>query len=85
MSNVIEVRELTKSYGNVTAVDAVSFRVEANKIYGLLGRNGAGKTTLMRMLTAQLFATNGEVKVFGEHVCHRNYYFSANVSVCPRF
>lgn len=67
MSNVIEVRELTKSYGKVTAVDAVSFRVEANKIYGLLGRNGAGKTTIMRMLTAQLFATNGEVKVFGEH------------------
>jgi ABC-2 type transport system ATP-binding protein len=44
----------------------VSFSIEAGKIYGLLGRNGAGKTTIMRIITAQLFATSGEVKVFGE-------------------
>ncbi|HLV98374.1 MAG TPA: ABC transporter ATP-binding protein [Ktedonobacterales bacterium] len=66
MSNIVEVRQLTKSYGNVTAVDQVSFSIEAGKIYGLLGRNGAGKTTIMQILTAQLFATSGEVKVFGE-------------------
>ncbi len=66
MSNVVEVRNLTKSYGNVTAVDQVSFSIEANKIYGLLGRNGAGKTTIMRIITAQEFATSGDVKVFGE-------------------
>ena len=66
MSNVVEVNGLTKAYGKVTAVDAISFRVEAGKIYGLLGRNGAGKTTIMQMLTAQLFPTSGEVKVFGE-------------------
>ena len=67
MSNVVEVRQLTKSYRNVTAVNQVSFSIEANKIYGLLGRNGAGKTTIMQIITAQLFATSGEVKVFGEH------------------
>ena len=67
MSNVVEVRQLTKSYRNVTAVNAVSFSIEANKIYGLLGRNGAGKTTIMQIITAQLFATSGEVSVFGEH------------------
>ncbi|MFX3636514.1 MAG: ABC transporter ATP-binding protein [Candidatus Pristimantibacillus sp.] len=66
MTNVIEVNQLTKSYGKVTAVDAVSFAIESNKIYGLLGRNGAGKTTIMHMLTAQIFATSGELKVFGE-------------------
>ncbi|MBA2286995.1 MAG: ABC transporter ATP-binding protein [Ktedonobacteraceae bacterium] len=66
MSNVVEVRQLTKSYRNVTAVNQVSFSIEANKIYGLLGRNGAGKTTIMQLITAQLFATSGEVKVFGE-------------------
>ncbi|RTE01383.1 ATP-binding cassette domain-containing protein, partial [Paenibacillus whitsoniae] len=44
MTNVVEVQNLTKSYGSVTAVDRVSFSIEANKIYGLLGRNGAGKT-----------------------------------------
>jgi ABC-2 type transport system ATP-binding protein len=67
MSKVVEVSNLTKSYGNVTAVNQVSFFIEAGKIYGLLGRNGAGKTTIMQIITAQLFPTSGEVKVFGEH------------------
>jgi ABC-2 type transport system ATP-binding protein len=66
MSNVVEVNRLTKSYGNVTAVNEISFSVVAGKIYGLLGRNGAGKTTIMKMITAQVFATSGELKVFGE-------------------
>ena len=66
MSHVVEVSHLTKAYGNVTAVNDVSFSIEANRIYGLLGRNGAGKTTIMQILTAQIFATSGEVKVFGE-------------------
>ncbi len=64
---VIEVKNLTKEYKDTTAVDHVSFRIEENKIYGLLGRNGAGKTTIMQMITAQLFSTSGEVRVFGEH------------------
>ena len=67
MNNVVEVRQLTKSYRNVTAVNQVSFSVESGIIYGLLGRNGAGKTTSMQIITAQLFATSGEIKVFGEH------------------
>jgi ABC-2 type transport system ATP-binding protein len=67
MSTVVEVSHLTKRYGAVVTVDDVSFTVEAGKIYGLLGRNGAGKTTIMRILTAQEFATSGDVRVFGEH------------------
>ncbi len=67
MSNVVEIHRLTKSFGSVTTVNDVSFSVEANKIYGLLGRNGAGKTTIMQIITAQLFATSGQVEVFGEH------------------
>ncbi len=66
MNNIIEVNGLTKSYGDITTVSDVSFSVEAGKIYGLLGRNGAGKTTIMNMITAQLFPTSGEIKVFGE-------------------
>lgn len=66
MTNIVEVKGLTKSYGQVTAVDHVSFTIEANKIYGLLGRNGAGKTTIMHMISSQQFATGGELKVFGE-------------------
>jgi ABC-2 type transport system ATP-binding protein len=66
MGAVVEVSKLTKAYRDVIAVDRVSFSIEAGKIYGLLGRNGAGKTTIMRIITAQEFATSGDVRVFGE-------------------
>lgn len=65
MTTVVEARKLTKRFGSVNAVDDVSFRLEEGGIYGLLGRNGAGKTTLMSLLTAQEFATSGELEVFG--------------------
>jgi ABC-2 type transport system ATP-binding protein len=65
MSAVIEVADLSKHYGKVRAVDGVSFTLDENRIYGLLGRNGAGKTTLMSLLTAQEFATHGSIEVFG--------------------
>lgn len=66
MKNVIEVKQLDKSYGNFKAVHNICFSVQADKIYGLLGRNGAGKTTLMKLITAQIFPTSGDMKVFGE-------------------
>ena len=66
MTAVVEVEDLRKHYGKVHAVDGVTFTLEENRIYGLLGRNGAGKTTLMSLLTAQEFATGGTVRVFGQ-------------------
>lgn len=66
MKNVVEVTHLEKSYGTFNAVESISFSIEENKIYGLLGRNGAGKTTLMNMISAQIFPTAGDLKVFGE-------------------
>lgn len=64
-THVIEVKNLTKRYRETLAVDDVSFTIEKDTIYGLLGRNGAGKTTVMSILTAQNFATSGAVRVFG--------------------
>ncbi|MFE1646310.1 ABC transporter ATP-binding protein [Microbacterium sp. P01] len=66
MTAVIEASHLTKRYRDTVALDDVSFAIEENTIYGLLGRNGAGKTTAMSILTAQNFATSGDVRVFGE-------------------
>ncbi|SNS28703.1 ABC-2 type transport system ATP-binding protein [Rhodococcoides kyotonense] len=63
---VASARNLTKRFGDFTAVDDVSFDIRAGKIYGLLGRNGAGKTTIMQMLTAQAHRTDGRIEVFGE-------------------
>jgi ABC-2 type transport system ATP-binding protein len=76
MNVIVDVNRLTKSYGSFTAVDDVSFKLEAGKIYGLLGRNGAGKTTVMHLITAQLFATSGDIKVFGEEPYENNRVLS---------
>ncbi|WOF23205.1 ABC transporter ATP-binding protein [Microbacterium betulae] len=67
MNPVIEVRNLAKRYKDKVALDGVSFDIEKDAVYGFLGRNGAGKTTAMSILTAQSFATSGEVRVFGEN------------------
>jgi ABC-2 type transport system ATP-binding protein len=66
MTTVVEVHGLTKRFGKFTAVDDVTFAIEENTIYGLLGRNGAGKTTMMQLLTGQQFASSGSIDVFGE-------------------
>src|SRR5918998_3179387 len=65
---MIEVQGLTKRYGPVTAVDDVTFRVEAGEILGFLGPNGAGKTTTMRVITGYMPATEGKVIVAGHDV-----------------
>ncbi len=62
---MIEVQNLTKRYGRVTAVDDISFRVERGEILGFLGPNGAGKTTTMRILTGYMPATEGRAIVGG--------------------
>ncbi|MEC0093524.1 ABC transporter ATP-binding protein [Paenibacillus macquariensis] len=76
MRTVVKVKGLTKTYGNVNAIQDVSFSIESNKIYGLLGRNGAGKTTLMHLITAQQFASSGDIQVFGEHPYENNRVLS---------
>jgi ABC-2 type transport system ATP-binding protein len=65
---MIEVQNLTKRYGPVTAVSDVTFRVEAGEILGFLGPNGAGKTTTMRIITGYMPATEGTVVVAGHDV-----------------
>ena len=62
---MIEVRNLTKKYGQNLAVDNISFDIEPGKIYGLLGPNGAGKSTTMNIITGCLAATEGSVKING--------------------
>jgi ABC-2 type transport system ATP-binding protein len=64
---VVQVTNLVRSFRNVRALESVTISLERDKIYGLLGRNGAGKTTLMSILTAQGFASSGDVRVFGEN------------------
>jgi ABC-2 type transport system ATP-binding protein len=62
---MIEAKALTKRYGDVLAVDAVSFKVERGEVVGFLGPNGAGKTTTMRMLTGFVPPTDGAASIAG--------------------
>ena len=65
---MIEVRNLTKKYGNHVAVEDLSFRVEEGQIYGFLGPNGAGKSTTMNMITGYLAASSGTITINGYDV-----------------
>ena len=64
----IEAQGLTKNFGDFTAVDRVSFRIDRGEIFGFLGSNGCGKTTTMKMMTGLLPATEGQVRLFGREV-----------------
>ena len=88
MAPVIEVEQLTKCFGNFTAVDHISFQVNRGEIFGFLGANGAGKTTAMRMLCGLSKPTSGVGKVAGfdisreaEHVKKHIGYMSQKFSL----
>ena len=61
--NIIQVEDLTKKFGDCTAVDAITFEVKKGEIFGFLGANGAGKTTAMKMLIGISIPTSGEATV----------------------
>jgi ABC-2 type transport system ATP-binding protein len=62
---VVDVNDLSRSFGGKTALEGVSFRATAGQVHGLVGANGAGKTTLLRHLLGLLRANSGSVRVFG--------------------
>lgn len=63
---VIEGNRLTKNYGNIKALNELSFSIEGNTITGLIGRNGAGKTTLLKIIAGFIKNTSGEISVLGK-------------------
>lgn len=69
---MIEVNNLTKKFGDFTAVDHISFKVNSSEIFGLLGPNGAGKTTTIRMLSTLSRPTSGTAKIGGYDVLKRD-------------
>ena len=81
MSNdkVITAEQLTKKFGDFTAVDAISFEVRRGEIFGFLGANGAGKTTAMRMLSGLSLPTSGKASVAGFDVYRQNEKIKRNI------
>ena len=80
---MIEVQDLTKSYGTKTAVDHVSFTVNKGEILGFLGPNGAGKTTTMRILTGYIPATSGTAKIAGFDVFNDSMEVRRRIGYLP--
>ena len=68
MTAIIELRDLTKRYGDLLAVDSLNLSIEEGAVFGFIGPNGAGKTTTMRILTTLLRPTEGEARI-GGHSC----------------
>lgn len=87
MSN-IEIKNISKSYGNKTVLDNISLTIEEGKIYGLLGCNGAGKTTLLNAITNRTFIDKGEILINGENIYENdnaisNVYYMTEKNLIP--
>ena len=90
MSSIVSARNVSKAYGSTTAVDNVSFDIEAGRILGLIGPNGAGKTTLLKAVLG-LTDFQGKLSVMGldpfrqRKELMQNICFIADVAVLPRW
>ncbi len=80
----VEVCEISRRYGDFTAVDGISFSVATGEIFGFLGPNGAGKTTLIRMLTTLLTPTGGDARVAGRGVVADPEAVRRQIGVVPQ-
>lgn len=80
---MIEVKNLTKRYGGVKAVDDISFTAESGEVVGLLGPNGAGKSTTMNIITGYLGATAGTVLIDGEDILESPKKAKAKIGYLP--
>ena len=80
MSNIIEVKNLTKKYKNLTAVDDLSFSVKKGEILGLLGPNGSGKSTTINCLLS-LINHEGSIKIFGKEIKPDSYDLKSKIGV----
>lgn len=78
-NNIIKVSELTKKFGNFTAVDHITFEVKEGEIFGFLGANGAGKTTAMQMLIGLSKQSSGEAIVAGYNIRNESEKIKKNI------
>lgn len=81
MKNIIEVKNLTKKYKELKAVDDLSFEVHEGEILGLLGPNGSGKSTTINCLLSLLNYSNGSIKIFGKEMKPDSYDLKSKIGV----
>ena len=80
MAEIIEIENLTKKFGDVTALENVNLSIGRGKIYGIVGRNGSGKTVLFKLITGYLKPTAGRVIVSGKEI-GKDTDFAENIGI----
>ena len=83
MSSTVEVIDVVKVFGDIHALDGLSFSVKPSEIFGLIGPNGAGKTTALRVVSTLLLPTSGTVKIFGLDVVQKAAEVRKIISYLP--
>jgi ABC-2 type transport system ATP-binding protein len=83
-SHIINVENLTKRFGDFTAVDNISFTVARGEIFGFLGPNGAGKSTTIKMLITLLDSTSGHASIDGHDIRHEAYAVRKTIGYVPQ-
>ena len=84
MSTIIEVHDLVKRFGDLTAVDSVNFAINEGEVFGLLGPNGAGKSTIIKILTTLLPPTSGRASVVGFDVMQQQMAVRRRIGYVPQ-
>jgi lipooligosaccharide transport system ATP-binding protein len=84
MEPILAAKNLTKRYGELTAVDGIDFEVVPGECFGILGPNGAGKTTTVKMIYAAMPITSGSLHVFGKEITAHQREIKASIGVCPQ-
>ncbi len=82
--NIIKVKDLTKEYGDLVAVDSISFKVQEGEIFSLVGPNGAGKTTTVEILECLKKPTSGNARVLGHDVRREDDKIKKKIGVMPQ-
>jgi len=83
MKAVIQAKGLTRKFGNLVAVDHVTFEIFQGEIFGFLGSNGAGKTTTVRMLTGVIDPTDGTAAIQGHDIRKASLLSRTHIAVVP--
>lgn len=82
--NILEIRGLTKKFGDFVAVDNMSLSVREGEIFGFLGANGAGKSTTINMIASLLRSTKGEIELLGRSIAKNRKFAKANIGIVPQ-
>lgn len=84
MSHVLEIRNLTKKFGDFIAVDNMTLNVSEGEIFGFLGANGAGKSTTINMIASLLRCTKGEIFLMGKNIVKEAKFAKMNTGIVPQ-